>query len=63
MRRIFNPLRYIFRHSFSYALVQRGISRYAVKELLGHGNIKTTQTCPPLADLLSSSKRKPIGSG
>jgi len=31
------------RHSFSSVLVQKGVSLYAIKELLGHEDIKTTQ--------------------
>jgi len=30
-------------HSFALALVQRGVSLYVVKELLGHEDLKTTQ--------------------
>lgn len=46
------------RHSFCSALVQRGVSLYAVKELAGHENIKTTQV---YSHLTQSSLSNAVG--
>ncbi len=46
------------RHSFASALVQLGVSLYAVKELLGHENIKTTQV---YSHLTQSSLSNAVG--
>ena len=43
------------RHSFASILVQRGVSLYVVKELLGHEDIKTTQVYSHLTQVSLSN--------
>ena len=43
------------RHSFASILVQRGVSLYIVKELLGHEDIKTTQVYSHLTQVSLSN--------
>ena len=43
------------RHSFASILIQRGVSLYVVKELLGHEDIKTTQVYSHLTQVSLSN--------
>ena len=44
------------RHSFASNLVQKGVSLYTLKELLGHGSVKTTEIYSHLqTDTLSNA--------
>ncbi len=59
------------RHSFASLLVRRGVSLFAVKELLGHSDIKTTQRYSHLqssdleyaVNLLNINKKYPTNNG
>ena len=61
-----NVTPYVFRHSCATHMVRRGANIRMIQELLGHGNLKTTQIYTRLApvDLKAAHRRfHPRGRG